>query len=83
MSLRKSLLSAAAMGIGAAVLLIMAVLYCFSEIQVPGYEMCIRDSGYRKRQGRGYFLLHACRAHKDGSAFYDDVERRPACGLEH
>ena len=37
MSLRKSLLSAAAMGIGAAVLLIMAVLYCFSEIQVPGY----------------------------------------------
>lgn len=37
MSLRKSLLSAAAMGIGAAVLLIMAVLYCFTEIQVPGY----------------------------------------------
>ena len=25
------------MGIGAAVLLIMAVLYCFTEVQVPGY----------------------------------------------
>ncbi len=37
MSLRKSLLSGAVMGIGAAVLLIMAVLYCFTEVQVPGY----------------------------------------------
>lgn len=37
MSLRKSLLSGAVMGIGAAVLSIMAVLYCFTEVQVPGY----------------------------------------------
>ncbi len=37
MSDKKSIMSGAVIVFGTAVLLILAVLYCFTEVQVPGY----------------------------------------------